>query len=125
MNRFHCAVWIDARVLSHKEAAKHYAALLEGNAAGTFNPSVYRFVTDLTRRYPEPDESVDDDSSPWACALEICGESVMMALMPARYADVFPVILQLSDKYGLVCFDPQNNIVHLPSTPIARNAENG
>ena len=125
MNRFHCAVWIDGRVLSHKEAAKHYAALLEGNPAPTFDRSVYAFVTELTRRYPELDEFADDPSCPWACALDFSGEAVIMALMPERYADVFPVILQLSDKYGLVCFDPQNTIVHLPSRPLARNADNG
>ena len=121
MNAFYCAVWIDARVLSHKEAEKHYAAMLAGNTAQAFNGSVYAFLTDLTRRYPEPDELADEEieTCPWACALEVSGESVIMGLLPHRYAEVFPLIIELADKYGLVCFDPQNTVVHLPSSPIA------
>jgi hypothetical protein len=46
-----------------------------------------------------------------------------MALVPDRHAEVFPVILELADKYGLVCFDAQNTIVHLPSTPILERAK--
>jgi hypothetical protein len=56
MKAFHCAVWIDARELSHKAAAKHYDALLEGKIPQAFDKSVYAFFTDLTRRFPEPDE---------------------------------------------------------------------
>jgi hypothetical protein len=126
MKPFGCAVWIDARVLTHKEAAKHYAGLLEAKAPQEFSRSVYAFFIDLTRRYPEPDELNDEElnSCPWACALDLSGESVLMALTQDRYAEVFPVILELADKYGLVCFDAQNTIVHLPSTPIAKNAGN-
>jgi hypothetical protein len=31
-----------------------------------------------------------------------------------RYASVFPAIMQLASRHGLVCFDPQNFKVHLP-----------
>ena len=48
-----------------------------------------------------------------------------MALLPDRHIEVFPVILELADKYGLVCFDAQNTIVHLPSRPIPERAKSG
>lgn len=57
----------------------------------------------------------DLDSSPWACALEISGSHVLLAMRPEQYSNAFPVILQLADQHGLVCFDPQNGKVHLPS----------
>ena len=119
MKAFNCAVWIDTRDLSRKAAAKHFDALLEGKIPQEFDRSVYAFFTDLTRRFPEPDEFTDEemDGCPWACALENSGESVIMALLPDRHIEVFPVILELADKYGLVCFDAQNTIVHLPSHP--------
>jgi hypothetical protein len=121
MKAFHCAVWIDGGVPSHKEAAKHYDALLDGKVPQEFNRSVYAFFTDLTRRYPEPDELTDEDldSCPWACGLEMSGESVLMAVLPDCYTEVFPVIMELADKYGLVCFDAHNTIVHPPSRHIS------
>ena len=94
MKAFNCAVWVDTRDLSHKAAAKHFDALLEGKIPQAFDRSVYAFFTDLTRRFPEPDEFTDEemDGCPWAGALENSGESVIMALLPGRHVEVFPVI---------------------------------
>jgi hypothetical protein len=127
MKASNCAVWIDTRDLSHKAAAKHFDALLEGKIPQAFDRSLYAFFTDLTRRFPEPDEFTDEemDGCPWACALENSGESVIMALLPDRHVEVFPVILELADKYGLVCFDVQNTIVHLPSRRIPERDKSG
>ena len=52
MKAFNCVVWIDTRDLSHKAAAKHFDALLEGKIPQAFDRSVYAFFTDLTRRFP-------------------------------------------------------------------------
>ena len=116
MKAFNCVVWIDTRDLSHKAAAKHFDAMLERKIPQAFDRSVYAFFIDLTRRFPEPDEFTDEvmDGCPWACALENSGESVIMALLPDRHIEVFPVILELRTS-TVVCFDAQNAIVHLPS----------
>ena len=111
------AVWGGRDALSNRDAAKYYAALQEGKAPQAFDAAVYAFSSALTRHYPDlemvPEE--DLDASPWASAPEISGNYMIVALRAERFAEVFPLILQLAEEYGLVCFDPQNTKVHLPS----------
>lgn len=118
MASFRLAVWRSESVLSNKDAAKHYQLLVAGNMPQTFSEAVYGFCSDLLRRHPDPDSLSDDqvDSCPWACAPEFSGGQVLMYLIPERYADVFPLILELADRYDLTCYDPQNEIVHVPSS---------
>ena len=117
MTSFRLAVWRNEETLSHKDAAKHYEALMAGSSSQTFSEAVYGFCSDLSHRYPDPDALSDDqlESCPWACALDFSGCHVIISLMPDRYAEVFPLILELADRYGLICYDPQNDIVHRPS----------
>ena len=113
---FYLAVWKSGDELSDSEAAKHYAALSAGETAGKFDVAVYRFQAQLTMRYPNIDMLSEEEieASPWAEPLEISDDHVIMALLQDRYAEVFPLILQLAAVNGLVCFDPQNTKVHLP-----------
>jgi hypothetical protein len=55
------------------------------------------------------------ESSPWACALEVGEDYVIMALLEEWYADAFPLILNLAGVHGLICYDPQKARVHLPA----------
>ena len=55
------------------------------------------------------------ESSPWACALEVAEDHVIMSLLKEWYADAFPLILTLAGVYGLICYDPQTAEVHVPS----------
>ena len=116
-SRFYLGVWHSRSAISDKDAARQFAALLEGKEVfQSWNAAVYRFLTQLTGLYPDidtlPEDKVDD--SPWACSIEVSGDHVIMALRLDRYASVFPVIMQLANHHGLVCFDPQNFKVHLP-----------
>lgn len=117
MTSFRLAVWSHGKALSPGDAAKYYAALMAGSFPDTFSEAVYEFCSDLTRRYPDPDTLSDDqvESCPWASAPDFSGCHVTMSLLPDRYAEVFPLILELADRYHLICYDPQNDIVHLPS----------
>jgi len=115
--RYYLAAWRSGSAVSDKDAAKQYAALLDGKAVPqSWDAAVYRFLTQLTELYPDieslPEEQVDD--SPWACSLEVSDAHVIMALRFDCYASVFPAIMQLASHHGLVCFDPQNFKVHLP-----------
>ena len=117
MSRFYLAVWGGRKALSNREAAKHYEAIRAGEAPQTFDEAIYAFSCALTRHFPDLEMMAEEDldSSPWASALEISGGHILMALQPDRYADAFPLTLQLAEEHGLVCFDPQNTKVHLPS----------
>ena len=114
---FFLAVWPERRALSDKDAARYYTQLVEGRAPQAFDESVYGFSCALTGRFPDLEmiEDADLDSSPWASALEVAGSHILMAVRPELFSSVFPVILQLAEEHGLVCFDPQNTKVHLPS----------
>ena len=115
---FYLGVWRSEGPLSDKRAAEQYARLLEGNdLTQGFDPGIYAFCAQLARCYPELDSLSEDeqDSSPWASALEVSGCHAILAFRPERYRDAFPMVLQLADQHGLVCFDPQNRKVHLPS----------
>src|SRR5690348_13839880 len=113
---FRLAVWKSRAELSDSEAAKHYAALSAEETAGKFDIAVYRFQAQLTMSYPDIDLLSEDEIevSPWARPLEISDDHVIMALRQDRYAEVFPLVLELAAVNGLVCFDPQNIKVHLP-----------
>jgi hypothetical protein len=52
------------------------------------------------------------ESSPWAFALEIAEDYVIMAVLEEWYADA--LILNLAGPHGLVCYDPQTAKVHVP-----------
>ena len=115
---FYLGVWSGESVPFGLDARTWYAALVEGRAAATgFHAGVYGFHQELTRRYPDVDMVAEEDldACPWACALDVSDHHVLMALLPDRYPGMLPLVLHLADRHGLVCFDPQNSQVHLPS----------
>ena len=118
---FYLGVWSGEDPPTHQDAARQYAAFLERKQPAVFNEAVYTFYTELIRYYPNPDlvAEEDQDSCPWVSATEASGDFVQMVLKWERYAEVFPLVLQLAEKHGLVCFDPQNSNMHLPARPPA------
>ena len=117
MTIYYLAVWGGGKALSDREAAKYYASLLDGEMLPEFDAGVYAFNCALTRRYPDLEMLGDEeaDASPWAATPDISGGHMIVALQAGRYAEVFPLILELAHEHGLVCFDPQTTKVHLPA----------
>lgn len=78
-----------------RDAAQQYAPFTTQLPSGRFDEGVYRFYSELTRHYPEIEMMTDEEmeSSPWACALELGEDHVIMALLEEWYADAFPLIL--------------------------------
>jgi hypothetical protein len=117
-SNFRLGVWRSEIPLSNTAAAKQYAALSEGpeDSIG-FDSAVYAFHSQLTDLYPRLDmlSESDEERSPWGSSPEFSGVYVSIALRPTHYAEVFPMILRIAEVNGLVCFDPQNVKVHLPS----------
>ena len=111
-------VWRSEIPLSDRAAAKGYAALSEDqDDVNKFDAAVYAFYSQLIELYPALDMLPEDEegSSPWASSPDFSGVFVSIHLQPNHYANVFPVILHVAEKNGLVCFDPQNAKVHLSS----------
>jgi hypothetical protein len=92
--------------------------LSEGqDAVNKFDAAVYAFYSQLIELYPALDMLPEDEegSSPWASSPDFSGVHVSIHLHPNRYAQLLPVVLQVAEKNGLICFDPQNTKVQLPS----------
>jgi len=112
------AVWHSQKAISEKEAADVYQMLYEQQQIPSVqHVDVYAFYNELTARYPDLDTLTDEEieASPWACCFDRSGYHVIMFMLEQRADEVVPVILELAEMYGLVCFDAQTNKVHLPS----------
>jgi hypothetical protein len=114
---YYLAVWGVGGEISPKKAAQQYALFATQLPSGRFNEGVYRFYCELTRHYPELEMMTDEEmeSSPWACALEVAEDHVIMALLEEWCAGAFPLILNLAGGHGLICYDPQTAKVHAPA----------
>ena len=109
------AVWHSQTSISEKEAADVYQQLYEQQRIPSLqHVDVYAFYNELIARYPDVD-TLTDDASPWASSFDRSGFHVMMFMLEERADEVIPLVLELAEMYGLVCFDPQTKKVHLPS----------
>ena len=125
MGNFYLGVWHSRTAVSDDEARRQYSLL--GAATSPFrefDSLVYAFYFRLTELYPEIDmvPESDIDASPWACAMDMSGGYVIMAIRPEEAEAFVPDGLTLADQHELVCFDPQAGKVHLPPHLRAREA---
>jgi len=112
------AVWHSQRAISEKEAADVYQELYEQQRIPSLqHVDVYAFYNELIARYPDVDTLADEDidASPWASSFDRSGFHIIMFMLEERADEVVPVVLELAEMYGLVCFDPQTKKLHLPS----------
>ncbi len=111
-------VWNSPVAISDEEAGRQYLALTQGDSPlPTFDQQVYLFYTNLTGLYPENDllPEAELNASPWASALDVGGGYVIMAIRPEKAVEIGSVVLTLTERYGLVCFDPQGGKVYIPN----------
>lgn len=118
LDRFYLGVWNSDAAISDGEAAELYVTLSDGSyVPAQFNAQVYAFYCRLVLCYPEIDLVPEHelDACPWACALDVSDGHVIMAIQSNKFATVVQAVLELADRHGLVCFDPQSGKVYLPS----------
>jgi hypothetical protein len=115
---FDLAVWYSDKVLSVKESGELYVKLCEQTWIPTEDhPAVQAFYDELCLAYPEidtlPEDKVDD--CPWSCAHDRSGWHVLVAISYGeRTAAVAQLVVDLAEKNGLLCYDPQGPDVYLP-----------
>ncbi|MFE4698913.1 hypothetical protein ACFRIC_17775 [Streptomyces sp. NPDC056738] len=89
------------------------------------NEAVAAFHRELTDRFPELSSTVDDDAlaeaSPWAAGLDVSAAHVIMAMSWSRADGTAPEVVDLAGRHGLVCLDPQAQVLHRP--PAQRGAD--
>jgi hypothetical protein len=115
---FDLGVWYSDTPLTDEDAGDLYVKLCEETWIPIEeNAAVDAFYADLTSRYPEIDAISEEEleNCPWSCAHDRSGLHVLMAITWSRCAEIAPVVLNLAATHGLVCYDPQESKVHLPS----------
>jgi hypothetical protein len=111
---FDLAFWRADGPLTATEADEIYQVLAEGGGNVREHPAVDAFHTDLLARYPMPTPGQDDHTSPWS-VLPWHTEECVITCSPFSEADgMRPVLLDLAQRHGLTCFDPQSSTVYFP-----------
>jgi hypothetical protein len=122
---FDLAVWFEPGRISTSAAAEKYQRLCDGDssAAGVVaNDAVTAFHRALIVDFPELPDSVPDsaadfpqvEASPWTAVLDVSDAHVIMPISWSRAGATAPAVLALAGRHGLVCFDPQAEVLHLP-----------
>ncbi len=117
---FDLAVWHSSKSWTTEEVAERYVALCAGkNIIKLIEPhkKVSKFVAELTAIYPQIDDVAEDkvDDCPWNCAFDVSAGHCIMSMSFSRADEVAPIIIRLARKYGLICYDPQDEKAYLPS----------
>ncbi|MFD5819408.1 hypothetical protein [Streptomyces sp. NPDC127038] len=125
---FDLAVWFESGRVSVAEATRTYERLCEGDLAGAgvvANEAVAAFHRELAARFPDLSEAEGDDvrveASPWAAGLDVSAAHVIMPISWSRADGTAPEVLALAGRHGLVCLDPQAQVLHRP--PAQRGAD--
>ena len=105
-------VFFSSRPLSEDDAMQRYSAYCSGDFSHFVEPSprIGAFLEDLTDRYPQIDDTADEDleDCPWSIAFDVSEGHVVMPMVFARADEVAPFVVSLAEKHGLVCVDPQD-----------------
>lgn len=120
---FDLGVWSEEVRPSRAAASETHRRLCAGES-GAVSPAaaVSAFHAALVAEFPESSEEATDDSSPWSAGPAVGDGFVLMAMGWGRAAEVAPRVIQLAGQHGLVCFDPQAGVVHLPPALRTSNA---
>ncbi|RPE27987.1 hypothetical protein [Kitasatospora cineracea] len=117
---FDLGVWSEEVRPSRAAAAETLRRLCAGEPAVVrLAAAVQGFCAALVDEFPEADDATDE-SSPWSAGLDVGDGFVLMPMQWGRAAEVAPRVIELAGQHGLVCFDPQAGVVHVP--PALRTA---
>lgn len=95
------------RAHSDEDAGERYLALCGEDDPGAWiepDPCIDAFYDELTGIFPDDGTAAD----PWSASpLDRSGGHVIMNMPASKAREIEPVVRELAEKHGLVCFDPQ------------------
>jgi hypothetical protein len=125
---FDLAVWFEPERISTSAAAEKYERLCDSDLSGArvvASEAVNAFWHALIVEFPELPVAWEDpqqvEASPWAVGLDVSEAHVILPMSWSQAGETAPKVLALADHHGLVCFDPQAEVFHLP--PALRGTE--
>jgi hypothetical protein len=115
---FDLGVWHSERPITVEEAGDLYLKLCKQEWVPIEeSPAVEAFYRESCGKYPEIDMLPEDqvDESPFSCAHDRSGLHVLVAISYGqRTTPVAQYVVELAEKHGLICYDPQGPDVYLP-----------
>ena len=107
---------------------QRYIAYCELDDFGSYieeSPAIRSFLTELTAQYPQIDDVPEDelDSCPWSVSFDVSDGHVLMPIVWSRSEEMYPIIVELAKKHGLVCVDPQSETIVTAPLGIRRPAK--
>ncbi|WP_285577339.1 hypothetical protein [Actinoallomurus iriomotensis] len=113
---FELGVWREDGPVTAEDAGDRYEQVAEQEPpGGEPDQQVAAFHQELTSRFPDLDDLPDeDDSSPWMDYLDLSADGVFMKIAFSRVEEMVPYVIELAAEHGLVCYDPQEHVVHNP-----------
>ncbi|MFJ6835396.1 hypothetical protein [Streptomyces sp. NPDC091209] len=114
-------MWFEEVRPSPAAASETHRRLCAGEAAAVRpHAGLSGFYAALVAEFPEAEDATDE-SSPWSAGLDVGDGYVLMGMQWGRAAEVAPRVVELAGQSGLICFDPQADVVHAP--PALRSAD--
>lgn len=108
---FDLAFWHTDSAIDAGEAAEIYKGIIaEVPDVVAANPAVERFHADVVGVFPDLTEE-NMDESPWMAELYFSPSFLVVNISWSKRVEVSEVLLRLSRKHGLVCYDPQGEAV--------------
>jgi hypothetical protein len=113
-------VWHETTPITAAGAAAKLDELDERDAAGfEAHATVAAFYAELLARFPAL-ESIEDDAlevlGVWSRTPEASDRLIAMSIGWRHVAEVAPTVRALAGEHGLICYDPQDNVV-VPNVP--------
>ncbi|WP_439381095.1 hypothetical protein [Amycolatopsis lexingtonensis] len=108
--------WAGPSPVTAEQAGEICERLVDGDEAATV-PSgrVLEFAAELVEHYPRLEDLADADDSPWNMSPDATEHRVILCMGLSRVSEAGPRIVELADRYGLVCYDPSTRQVRHPA----------
>lgn len=109
-------LWAKPNPVTAEQASDICQQLAGGNHASTTPTArLLEFAAELVRHYPRLEDLTDLDDSPWNMSPDATDHRVILCMGLSQASKVGPRILELANRYSLVCYDPSTRQVHHPT----------
>lgn len=115
---FDLYIWREQHPITAEHANTICQELAEGrDDAVEPDTRVLAFHQELTDQFPDLESLSDEEleSSPWNMNPDATSSRVILCMGWSSADEVSQLILELADRHGLVCFDPQGGQIHNPT----------
>jgi hypothetical protein len=109
-------LWAEPNPVTADQALKICHRLADGDQSATMPEArLLEFTGDLVAEYPRLEELTDLDDSPWNMSPDATAHRVILCMGLSKASIIGPRILELAERYSLVCYDPSTQQIHHPA----------